>query len=715
MIKYMEKLNDGRKLNKRTVTLFFLIFLAALLIEIFVFNIRSIDTAGYSEKPLDASYDVALTGGNFDDNGDIVMNEDADFVTLDISGFGYPLYSVKLDVECVDDVVSPYAEDHVCVVECSTFDDALLELMDDDGNSYMTTGTLMTAEGRVLHEIEASHYLYLEPFGNTNELRVVMYPASGMARRLRIHDLAFNAGQPLRINIVRVAVVYALLLLVYFSLADGVLWHEDCTTFKMWKLVTAGGILILVSLFTLFIMLSNKAIINEDFSPYAELSEALGRGSLYVGEADDAVRSTEGYSVFWRADSTDVMFDYALHDGKYYVYFGLLPCIIFYLPYHILTGGALSNAVPGIILRVLTVALIGLLIHIIIRKYYRKTPFAMYLLMWGAVICGMYMPLQMTNNVQFYDIPIFSALVLTLAGACFWVTADKEPNGLNYVRVALGSVCMAAVSLCRPTMLIYGFIMLGAILWNRNSELKRAGKGSLCKLALSVALPYISFAAVCMIYNALRFGSPFDFGSAYNATTYPIEGASLFLPYVMFRAVYEYLLKPPFVAYGFPFASYTVWEKVRQAGNIMVVRVFDGGLFMINPFVWSLALTGFYRKRLREKKLLGTMILMLGAAMFLMVYGVVYTSSVYTRYTLEFAPVILVAGCIMLMEIFEDASGIKDARLFSVFRCGIALLLLVSLFWGIMQIGCSSSGNTHLSSGSTELWYRLYYACRITT
>ncbi len=704
----MDKQNEGRKLNKKTVTLFFLFFLTTFLIEIFVFNIRSIDTAGYSEKKLDASYDVALTGGNFDNNGDIVMNDDADFVTLDISGFSYPLYSVKMDVECVDDVVSPYAEDHVCVVECSTFDDASLELMDDDGNSCMTT------EGRILHEIEASHYLYLEPFGNTNELRIVMYPASGMARRLRIYNLAFNAGPPLRINPIRIAVVYALLILVYFSLADGILWHEDCTTFKGWKFVMACGIFIGVSLFTFFVMLSNKAVINDDFSPYAELSGALCEGRLYVEAANEAVCSTEGHSVFWRADSSDVMFDYALHDGKYYVYFGLLPCLVFYLPYHIMTGGALSNAVPGIILRVLTVALVGLLMHIIIRKYYRKTPFAMYLLMWGAVICGMYMPLQMTNNVQFYDIPIFSALVLTLAGSCFWVTADKAHNGLNYVRVALGSVCMAAVSLCRPAMLLYGLILLGVMLWNRRSELKKAGKGNLCKLLLSVVLPYLSFATVCMIYNALRFGSPFDFGAAYNATTYPIEGTSLFLPYVVFRAVYEYLLKPPFMAYGFPFTSYTVWEKVRKAGNIMVVRVFDGGLLMINPFVWSLALIGFYRKRLREKKLLGPVLFLLGAGSFLMVYGVVYTSSIYTRYTLEFAPVILIAGCIMLMEIYEDASGIKDVRLFNVFKYGIALLLLVSLFWGIMQLGCSSSGNTHLSCGNTELWYRLYYACRIT-
>ncbi len=710
----MEKQNEKIKLNNKTLKLFFLLFLVALLIEIFIFNIRSIDTAGYSEKKLDSSYGVTLAGGIFDDNGDIVMNGDADFVTLDISGFGYPLYNVRIDVECVDDVVSPYTEDHVCVVECSTFDDALLELIDSDGRSSMTSGTLMSTEGRVLHDVEESHYIYLEPFGNTNELRLVMYPASGVAHRLRIHDLTFNANHPLRINLIRISVVYVLLIVLCYFLSDSILWREDSVTFKRWKAVIAGGLFVGILLFTVFVMLSNKAIIMDDFSPYAELSRALCEGRLYVGEADDVVRSTEGHSVFWRADSTDVMFDYALYDGRYYVYFGLLPCLVFYLPYHILTGGAMPNVIPGIILRVLTVALTGVFIHILIRKYYRKTPFAMYLLMWMAVICGMYMPLQMTNNVQFYDIPIFSATVLTIAGASLWISMDKGSGGLNTAKAALGSVCLAAVSLCRPTMLIYGFILLGVIIRNRFSELKKAEKKGIYKYALSVVLPYAVFAVVCMAYNFLRFGSLFDFGASYNATTYPIEGASLFVPYVIFRAVYEYLLKPPFMAYGFPVASYTVWEKVRQAGNIMVVRVFDGGLLMINPFVWSLALTGFYRKRLSEKKMFGPILLMLVASLFLMVYSTVYTSSIYTRYTLEFSPVILIAGCIMLMEIFDDAAGIKDSSLFNGIRCGIALLLLVSVFWGLMQIGCSSSGDTHLSSGNTELWYRLYYACRIT-
>ena len=33
--------------------------------------------------------------------------------------------------------------------------------------------------------------------------------------------------------------------------------------------------------------------------------------------------------------------DYAYHNGKYYVYFGIVPVLLLYLPYYLLTGGAL--------------------------------------------------------------------------------------------------------------------------------------------------------------------------------------------------------------------------------------------------------------------------------------------------------------------------------------------------------------------------------------
>ena len=107
------------------------LFLLALIIEIFLFNHRSFSTASYVEKTIDDSYTVEIVGGYVDGNGDIIMNSDADFVTLNIAGFDYPLNNIRLDVECPDDETTPFDIDHVCVAECRSYDDALFEMVDE--------------------------------------------------------------------------------------------------------------------------------------------------------------------------------------------------------------------------------------------------------------------------------------------------------------------------------------------------------------------------------------------------------------------------------------------------------------------------------------------------------------------------------------------------------------------------------------------------------
>ena len=78
---------------------------------------------------------------------------------------------------------------------------------------------------------------------------------------------------------------------------------------------------------------------------YAMLAQAMAKGQLYLeeeppqwlkdmddpydkGARDEAQKETgEPY-----------LFDVAYHDGHYYVYFGVVPVLLFYLPFYLLTG-----------------------------------------------------------------------------------------------------------------------------------------------------------------------------------------------------------------------------------------------------------------------------------------------------------------------------------------------------------------------------------------
>ncbi len=698
---------------KKSVKTILLLFLFALIIEIFVFNYRSFSTAGYTEKSLDDSYTVELVGGSIDENGDIIMNSDADYVTLNIGGFGYPLNNIRLDIECPDDETTPFAIDHVCVAECRAYDDALFEMIDENGQSYLSEGSVALIERDILHSVEESHYIYLEPFGDTHRIQLVLYPASGIPQKLRIHELTFNAVRPLKVLPIRLIGMFLLEMLLYMFFFNGICWRDKCTDGKKRNTVIVVSAFLLFVFFTLWIVLLNRALLHEDFSPYSRLARAICEGHLYVDTAAEELAGTEGKSVYWREDSTQVLFDYAMYNGKYYVYFGVLPCIFFYLPYYALTGNDLPNIVPEIILRLLFVALMGRFLYILIKKYYKDIPLALFMLIWGALVCAAYIPAMLVGAVKFYDIPIFSGAVLVLAGACFWSEPEGEDGKIKIGRICLGSICMAAVSLCRPTMLIYGFILLFFLVWNRLELLRQQNKSELIKESLAICLPYFAFAVICMAYNALRFGSPFDFGVAYNTTTIPLTGAKLFLPYVVFRASYEYLFHPPFVAFEFPFSKFITWERIRLAGNHMVMDVFCGGLIAANPFTWSFAALSRYKESLKQKKLWNPILVTVITAFILMIYGVVCTGSIYTRYTLDFAPAVLLCAAVMVMEIYADVSAIRDTALKRRLQIVINFVLMVSIWWGVMQFCCGEMSIRPLSSGNTELWYKIYYSLRL--
>lgn len=690
-----------------------LIFLLSLLIEVFVFNMRSFDTALNTEKKMDSSYEVELFGGVFDTNGDIVMDGDADYVALYITGFGYPVKNIRLDVECMGDEVSPYTPDHVCNVKVSSFDDALFEQIDGYGNSYMKNAAAVSAFGDILHTEKSSHYIYLVPYGDTHKLEIILSPATGISQRLRIHEMTFNAIRPISIVPARIIIVFLILLFLYFSLINMALWKMDCINLNGIKKLVLGGGVVAFSLFTVWIMLSNKALWNEAFSPYALLARAINVGRLYVGEASDIVKQTDGLAVFWHEDSTLVKFDYALFGGRYYVYFGLLPCLLFYLPYHAMTGRDLPNIVPEILLRIITVAILGRLIYVLIKRYYKKTPFALFLLLWCAVVGGMYIPAMLVGMVMFYDIPIFCGLALVLAGVCFILEADKDGGGISAIKLMLGSTCFASVALCRPNMLLYGFVVLVIFFWNHRQQIRILEKKKIWDSIMAVGIPYLSFAVVCMIYNYLRFGSPFDFGAAYNATTYPLTVSHLFLPYVIAKSVYEYLLRPPFIDFGYPFTKFTGWEQILEAGNTMVMDVFVGGIVTSNPFTWLLLLSGGFAKELKAKKVLVPLILLNVVAFVLMIYSVLFTSSLYTRYTLEFSPVVLMSAAVIVLELYERLSAAESDVTKHVLTTVIAIILLISVFWGAAQLCCGDTDGWSLICGNTELWYKVSNAFRV--
>ena len=276
----------------------------------------------------------------------------------------------------------------------------------------------------------------------------------------RIYDLELNAFRPLFISPLRMLCIFAVVLIFYFLFFDEQM--RKCETLKRSK----KGKIILLSVFVIFSVFAfvwptfNHLVMQDDYAPYAMLARSFLEGRTSVGgPVPDYISATEGQPVYWRYDDAKIdMYDYSFHGGKYYVYFGVLPCVMFYIPYLLITGHDMPNAYAVSALCVIAVALIYFMLKAVIAKWYRHASFQVHILLTAVFAVGMYLPVYITGP-EHYQIPILAACDLIFAGIIFIIKSGTE-NKKTYLMLVLGSLCLALVSLCRPAMLIFSLLIM---------------------------------------------------------------------------------------------------------------------------------------------------------------------------------------------------------------------------------------------------------------
>lgn len=710
---------DSKDLKKRVryiLGMALLAFVISLAVELFVFNVRFFQSALYDPIPVEGVYAMTLENAHVLDNGYIELDEGADAFSLTVKNINRNINNIRLDIDIVDEDVSPFVEDHVSNVAVAVWDDALHERMGDNEKTYLESGMYDLTEKKIASGVAASEYIWLETFGEVKAVKLTVSSLSGVGRVFRINNLTFNAARELDISLIRLMAVFFFVSVCYIFLFEKQIWRADCVTPAKWKVILPVVLIGIAAIISFAWAGANPLVTQPVHNEYAPLARAFLQGETSVGNASELVKSTEGKIVFWNLYSDEVMFDYAYYDGKYYVYFGALPCVVFFVPYYLLTGRDLPNYIPVISLCMIMLTEIYLFLGMIIRRYYRQTPYAARLLMTAAACGGMYIPFFISVP-DHYMIAIAFGVDLSLAGVMCWMKAFHSHNGDQFeeksqIRIGyltLGSVCMAAVSLCRPTLLIIGLVLIVVLLIKEKKEIMGMRGMGLIRLIFAIAIPYAIFALICMCYNYVRFDSPFDFGASKNMTTIPFNGSKGYFPYLIARSVYEYLLAPAVFTADYPFFTYQGWRQITDGSSILAVTKPDIGLFTGTPVLWLGGVCIGYRKKIKEKGLLLPLFAMLICAFVLMIFATVFTFCITDRYTMEFSIIFFMIAFIGIMELYDDFKEKVDEKLFTAVFFVITLLLLAAFFYGGLQI-IPEKGLYNLSGGNTGLYYRIYYA-----
>ena len=281
------------------------------------------------------------------------------------------------------------------------------------------------------------------------------------------------------------------------------------------------------------------------------------------------------------------MSDWAYYNGKHYSYFGIVPAIILYVPYTMITGEYLSNNAGIFLFIAIAIILMAMLWRFLVKKYLPNTLFVFYLLSFLTMFfaSGLFGPLRFT---RFYSIVSAAGFMFVIAGILL-LFKSVERERPNYMKVFFACLCFALAVGCRPN-LVFVSLFVPVILWRHRS----------LKLVMFILAPYIMVAIPLCFYNYIRFGSILDFGFKYNMTNVN-TGAYVQLNLIgrVINTVYAciaYLFTLNSYSYFFPYVE-SIPQNFKVQNNI--TQFYDKGSGIINfPIVLCLF---FYFKSIFTK------------------------------------------------------------------------------------------------------------------
>ena len=283
------------------------------------------------------------------------------------------------------------------------------------------------------------------------------------------------------------------------------------------------------------------------------LVDGFQRGQLHLAveltyappEAERSLRNPE-----------PMLMDASYYQGRYYLYFGVVPVALLMLPYSALTGHDLSTNV--VVLCFLSLGFLASLraFHRLRAAYFPQLSLGWHALLVATLGLGGIQPF-LASKPDFYEVVIGGAYAFSMLAALAVVaiyTGTRRPLA-----------CLAAASLflglavgCRPTALL-ALPALALPAWRLWRLAPRLDRATALLLVLTLVGPALAVGLALATYNHARFGHPAEFGFSYSVNSFTDAGArASALGFIPANLAWYYFSLPsvgPYFPFFFPVAT----------------------------------------------------------------------------------------------------------------------------------------------------------------
>ena len=395
--------------------------------------------------------------------------------------------------------------------------------------------------------------------------------------------------------------------------------------------------------------------------------------------------------------------DASLYQGKYYLYFGVTPIVLLFLPFRVL---GLGNVPESAAVAVFTFGslLFSLLTLSFLRRTefptIRKLPYEIYLMLalGGAIPYFLRRP-------AVYEVAIACGSFCVMAAIYCLVTL--ESNGtISRVRAALASLFLGLAVGARPHLLMASPLLVFAA-WRVSRREQRWP--SLLEIA-ALVLPILLVGLALGWYNYARFDSWTEFGRWYQLAGEPVRQLHFDIRRIPLFS-YLYLLHRGRVNLAFPYTHVRPGNP-PDLGGVIVEPV--AGLLYSTPILYVLALLPLLRSWPRDDTET-TQPVVRSAHIWAWVFVALALAQVLLlasfpgatmRYLVDFSPLLMMAAAIVMMAV---AVRLQGSRWRLPVKSVMVVLVGVTVF---LNLGLGIRGYyNNLQETNPAAYYRLKSRC----
>ena len=265
---------------------------------------------------------------------------------------------------------------------------------------------------------------------------------------------------------------------------------------------------------------NGSMIYRADKQQYDRMGDALLQGRLFIDNNDinPALEAMENPYDRQERDRLGIEhnWDEAYYNHHYFMYFGVVPTVILFIPFKLITGHALLSYQATQIFATLTIIGLFYFFYILCSNFFPKFPFSQYLLLSSA-FSFLSIGYSIAAPALYCTAIVSGICMMVWSIICFFKGAWIDSNSkASTIYLFLGSLWGALAFGCRPPVALANIFVLAVlyrIFSNSNeSDVEKIKKG------IFIFSPYFVIGILLMLYNYARFDNVFEFGQSYQLT-----------------------------------------------------------------------------------------------------------------------------------------------------------------------------------------------------